>query len=52
MAGATPVGEWELDLSTGTPADDQRLTKLFADDRIVDMVLQVSFKGTTPPWPA
>jgi hypothetical protein len=52
IAGAGPAGEWELDLSTGNAASDQRMTELFADDEVTDVVLMVGFTGTTPPWPS
>lgn len=52
MVGAVPTGEWELDLTSGDPGTDQRMQDLFADEQLLDVVLQVSFKGTTPPWPA
>ncbi|BCJ56120.1 hypothetical protein Asp14428_75950 [Actinoplanes sp. NBRC 14428] len=52
MAGAVPAGEWRLDLAAGDAAANERIAALFADDAVTDVILQVGYRGVTPPWPA
>lgn len=52
MIGAHPAGEWKLDLATGIATVHKTIRDLFANERIIDVVLLVSSMGTTPPWPA
>jgi hypothetical protein len=47
MLGKSPLGEWELALPT-TAAMKNRYT----DEDIEDMLLVLTYRGQTPPWPA
>lgn len=51
MVGATPAGSWELDLSGANAATGTPIRELFDQEQVDDVILQVSFKGDTAPWP-
>jgi hypothetical protein len=47
MLGKSPLGEWELALPTTA-----EMKHRFKDEDIEDMLLVVTYRGRTPPWPA
>jgi hypothetical protein len=47
MLGKSPVGEWELALPKTEPMKNR-----FKDEDIEDILLVVTYRGQTPPWPA
>jgi hypothetical protein len=52
LIGLLAVIEGELDPATGDAATDDRTERLFKEDMINDILLLVSFTGTSPPGPA
>ena len=51
MLAQPPVGVWELNLQTGTPAKDDIVKGWFKDQKIVDIMLVISYTGRLPDWP-
>jgi hypothetical protein len=51
MLAQPPVGVWELNLQTGTPAKDDIVKYWFKDQKIVDIMLVISYTGRQPDWP-
>ena len=49
--GRTPVASWTLSFNFGDPPADAALRSRFARDEIDDILLVISFRGTTPAWP-
>ncbi len=47
MIGKTPAGEWELTLP-----NTEEVRKRFKDEKIVDILLVITYGGRTPAWPA
>jgi hypothetical protein len=47
MQTKAPIGEWTLSLP-----NNAETKKLFKEGQIEDILLVVTFSGTTPPWPA
>jgi hypothetical protein len=46
MIGKPPVGLWKLELP-----NTEATRTWFAKDRILDILLVVTYSGETPPWP-
>jgi hypothetical protein len=46
LKGKSPVGAWELTL----PAT-QEMRNRFKNEEIDDLLLVLTYEGTTPPWP-
>jgi Tc toxin complex TcA C-terminal TcB-binding domain len=47
MVGKSPAGEWELAL----PNTDE-MKSLFKNEKIVDILLVITYSGRTPEWPS
>nr|MDQ3831145.1 hypothetical protein [Candidatus Tectomicrobia bacterium] len=46
MIGKSPFGEWELSLP-----DNSQIRELFAQEKLEDILLVMTFSGRTPDWP-
>jgi hypothetical protein len=47
LQGQNPIGEWELALP-----NTAQMRGWFADQRITDIVMSLTYEGQLPPWPA
>jgi hypothetical protein len=54
LKGNLPVsGQWTLSFEPldGDPIKRQRALQLFQDDKLVDLLLVITYSGRLPPWP-
>ena len=50
LIGNSPAGEWTLSLASDDRRTGELVTGYFAEEKIEDILLVITYRGLTPPW--